>query len=118
MKRDYILDGLKWVKLPGDTQVMEGVWLLEVPGHTWGTMCLMVDLPHTGTMIFTSDAAYMRESYGPPPAGAAIVWDSLGWLNSIERIRGFANLKDAMLIFGHDPNQIKQLRLAPEAFYD
>lgn len=118
LKRDYILDGLNWVKLPGDTQVMDGVWLLEVPGHTWGTMCLMVDLPHTGTMIFTSDAAYMRESYGPPPAGAAIVWDSLGWLNSIERIRGFATLKDATLIFGHDPNQIKQIRLAPEAFYD
>lgn len=97
---------------------MDGVRLLEVPGHTWGTMCLMVDLPNTGTMIFTSDAAYMRESYGPPPVGAAIVYDSLGWLNSIERIRSFATLRDATIIFGHDPTQIKEIRLAPEAFYD
>jgi len=118
LKSDYIMDGLRWVQLTEDTEIMEGVRLLEVPGHTWGTMCLMVDLPNTGTMIFTSDAAYMRESYGPPPAGAAIVYDSLGWLNSIERIRSFANMHNATLIFGHDPNQIKEIRLAPGAFYD
>jgi len=54
----------------------------------------------------------------PPPAGAAIVWDSLGWLNSIERIRSFADMRDATIIFGHDPNQIKEIRLAPEEYYD
>ena len=118
LKSDYLMDGLRWVQVGEDTEIMDGVRLLEVPGHTWGTMCLMVDLPNTGTMIFTSDAAYMRESYGPPPAGAAIVYDSLAWLNSIERIRGFANLHDATIIFGHDPNQIKEIRLAPEAHYD
>jgi N-acyl homoserine lactone hydrolase len=118
IKKDYMMDGLRWVQLTEDTEIMEGVRMLEVPGHTWGTMCLMVDLPNTGTMIFTSDAAYMRESYGPPPASAAIVWDSLGWLNSIERIRAQANLRDATIIFGHDPKQIKEIRLAPEAFYD
>jgi len=118
LKSDYLMDGLRWVQVGEDTEIMDGVRLLEVPGHTWGTMCLMVDLPNTGTMIFTSDAAYMRESYGPPPAGAAIVYDSLAWLNSIERIRSFANLHDATIIFGHDPNQIKEIRLAPEAHYD
>jgi len=118
LKKDYLMDGLRWVQLSEDTEIMEGVRLFEAPGHTWGTMCLMVDLPNTGTMIFTSDAAYMRESYGPPPVGAAIVWSSLDWLNSVERIRGIANLKDATIIFGHDPKQIKEIRLAPEAFYD
>jgi N-acyl homoserine lactone hydrolase len=54
-------------------------------------------------MIFTSDAAYLCESYEPPPIGAAIVWDSLGWLNSVKRIRGIANMHDAMSIFGRDP---------------
>src|SRR5436853_160283 len=113
-----MVDGLRWVQLTEDTEIMEGVRLFEAPGHTWGTMCLMVDLPNTGTMIFTSDAAYMRESYGPPPVGAAIVWDSLGWLDSVERIRSFANMRDATIIFGHDPKPINELRLAPEAIYD
>jgi N-acyl homoserine lactone hydrolase len=118
LKKDYLLSDLRWVQLSEDTEIMEGVHLIETPGHTWGTMCLQVDLPHTGTMIFTSDAAYMRDSYGPPPIGASIVWDSLGWLNSIERIRGIANTHNATIIFGHDPKQIKEIRLAPEAFYD
>jgi N-acyl homoserine lactone hydrolase len=118
LKKDYMMDGLRWVQLTEDTEIMDGVRMMEVPGHTWGTMCLVVDLPNTGTMIFTSDAAYMRESYGPPPTGAAIVWDSLAWLNSVERIRAHANLRDATIIFGHDPKQIKEIRLAPEAFYD
>jgi hypothetical protein len=39
-------------------------------------------------------------------------------LNSVERIRAHANLRDATIIFGHDPNQIKEIRLAPEAYYD
>jgi N-acyl homoserine lactone hydrolase len=118
LKADYTIEGLNWLQLTEDTEVMEGVHLLEAPGHTWGTMCLMVDLPNSGTMIFTSDAAYMRESYGPPPAGAAIVYDSLAWLDSIERIRSFAQMRNASLVFGHDPNQIKEIRLAPEAYYD
>lgn len=118
LKKDYMLDGLNWEQLGEDTQVMDGVHLLEVPGHTWGTMCMVVELPNTGTMIFTSDAAYMRESYGPPPTGAAIVWDSLGWLHSIERIRKLADARNATIIFGHDPKQIKEIRLAPDAYYD
>jgi hypothetical protein len=42
----------------------------------------------------------------------------LGWLNSVKRNRGIVNMHDAMIIFGHDPKQIKEIRLAPEAFYD
>jgi hypothetical protein len=30
-------------------------------------MSMRVDLPDTGTMIFTSDAVYMGESYGRRP---------------------------------------------------
>ena len=118
LKSDYHMDGLDWIQVTQDTEVMDGVHLLEVPGHTWGTMCLMVHLPHTGTMIFTSDAIFMRESYGPPPVEGIVVWDSLGWLHSVERIRNFATLHNATVIFGHDLKQIKEMRLAPDAYYD
>lgn len=50
--------------------------------------------------------------------GSPIVYDNLAWLNSVERIRSFATLRDATIIFGHDPKQIKEIRLAPQAFYD
>jgi N-acyl homoserine lactone hydrolase len=45
-------------------------------------------MPETGTMIFTADAVYMGASYGPPVVPA-----------------------------GHDPDQIKQLRVAPTGSY-
>jgi hypothetical protein len=36
----------------------------------------------------------------------------------VKRIRSFATLNDATIIFGHDLSQIKEIRLAPEAYYD
>ena len=63
LKTDY--EGLELETVSGDTEFLPGVTLLETPGHTVGTMSMQVDLPDTGTMIFTSDAVYMGESYGP-----------------------------------------------------
>jgi glyoxylase-like metal-dependent hydrolase (beta-lactamase superfamily II) len=68
-------------------------------------------------MIFTSDAVYMKASYGPPPVGAAIVWDNQAWLRSVDKLRGIAERTDATLVFGHDPDQWSQLRFAPEGSY-
>ena len=55
---------------------------------------MQVDLPDTGTMIFTSDAVYMGESYGPPATPAAIVNNLGPWYSSVEKIRGIAEQTD------------------------
>lgn len=117
IKRDY--QDVAIDTISGDTEIAGGVTLLELPGHTWGTMGLMVDLPHTGRLIFTSDAIYMKESYGPPAVGSPIVWSSLDWLRSVERVRALAEKHDATLVFGHDEKLVAsgELRLAP-AYYD
>lgn len=115
LKTDY--EGVKFETVSGDTELFPGVTLLETPGHTPGTMSMRLDLADTGTMIFTSDAVYMKASYGPPPVGAAIVWDNQAWLRSVEKIRNIAERSDATVVFGHDPDQIRQLRLAPAGSY-
>lgn len=117
IKRDYQDVSIETVS--GDTEIAPGVTLLELPGHTWGTMGLLVNLPHTGPLIFTSDAVYMRESYGPPAVGSPIAWSSLDWLRSVERVRALAEKHNAMVVFGHDAHAISsgELRLAP-AYYD
>jgi N-acyl homoserine lactone hydrolase len=74
-------------------------------------------LPDSGTMIFTSDAVYMGESYGPPAAPAAIVNNLEDWFASVEKLRGIQEKTNATMVFGHDNEQIKQLRKAPEASY-
>jgi glyoxylase-like metal-dependent hydrolase (beta-lactamase superfamily II) len=80
-------------------------------------MAMKVDLPETGTMIFTSDAVYMGDSYGPPVTPAAIVNDLSAWYGSVEKLRGIAEKSDATVIFGHDVDQLRSLRRAPDGFY-
>jgi N-acyl homoserine lactone hydrolase len=115
LKTDY--EGLDLETVSGDVELLPGVTLLHAPGHTVGTMAMQVDLPDAGTMIFTSDAVYMGESYGPPTTPAAIVNDLTAFYSSVEKIRGIAERTDATVVFGHDAAQIKELRKAPEGFY-
>lgn len=111
--RDLPLEGIS-----GDVEIVPGVSVIETPGHTWGTMSLRVDLENEGTKIFTSDAVYLADSFGPPAVGAAIVWDNLRWLESVEKLRGIADATGAEVIFGHDGEQAKTLRYAPDGFYN
>jgi N-acyl homoserine lactone hydrolase len=115
LKADY--EGLNWETVSGDVEILPGVKLIQAPGHTVGTMSMQVDLPDSGTMIFTSDAVYMGESYGPPAAPAAIVNNLEQWFQSVEKLRGIQEKTDATMIFGHDAQQIKELRKAPEGSY-
>jgi glyoxylase-like metal-dependent hydrolase (beta-lactamase superfamily II) len=68
-------------------------------------------------MIFTSDAIYMGDSYGPPATPAAIVNDLTAFYSSVEKIRGIAEASNAQVVFGHDAAQLRGMRLAPTAFY-
>ncbi|MFF5138590.1 N-acyl homoserine lactonase family protein [Streptomyces sp. NPDC013157] len=99
-----------------DTEILPGVTLLQTPGHTWGTMSLQVDLPDTGTMIFTSDAIFLGDNFGPPVVTPGTVYDSQKWLASVEKIRGIAERTDATVIFGHDAEQAKLMRSAPDYY--
>jgi N-acyl homoserine lactone hydrolase len=115
IKSDYA--NLDFETVSGDTEFLPGVTLLQTPGHTPGCMSMRVDLPDTGTMIFTSDAVYMGESYGPPVVPAAIVSNLEQFYSSVEKLRAIAEKTDATMVFGHDPDQIHQLRTAPEGHY-
>jgi glyoxylase-like metal-dependent hydrolase (beta-lactamase superfamily II) len=115
LKTDY--EGLDFQTVSGDTELLPGVTLIEAPGHTPGTMSMKVDLPESGSMIFTSDAVYMGDSYGPPSTPAAIVNDLSAWYASVEKIRGLAEKSDATVVFGHDAAQLRSMRLAPTGFY-
>lgn len=115
IKSDY--DGLELSTIGEDTELLPGIKVLRTPGHTWGTLSLQVDLADSGTMIFASDSLYRSESYGPPPIAAGIVYDTVAWFNSVEKIRGIAEQTDATIVFGHDGDQIKDLKTGVGNYY-
>jgi len=115
LKTDY--EGLNWETVSGDTELLPGVTLLETPGHTVGCMSMQVELPDSGTMIFTSDAVYMGDSWGPPSTPAAIVNNLEQWYSSVEKLRGIQERTGATMVFGHDADQIHQLKVAPKESY-
>jgi glyoxylase-like metal-dependent hydrolase (beta-lactamase superfamily II) len=108
IKSDY--EGVEFETFSGDIEIVPGVRVLQSPGHTWGMCSLQVDLPKSGTILFTSDAVYRSENWGPPVVGSSIVWDNRAWESSLERLRTIANRTDAMLVFGHDGEQMDELR--------
>ena len=115
LKADY--EDLEFDTVSGDAEFLPGVSFIQTPGHTSGSMSMRVDLPDSGTMIFTADAIYRGESYGPPAVPASIVNNLEEWFASVEKLRGIAEESDATLVFGHDPEQSKSLRVAPDGSY-
>jgi len=108
IKSDY--EGLDFETFSGDIELVPGVRVLQSPGHTAGTCSLQVELPKSGTMLFTSDAVYRSENWGPPCVGSSIVWDNRAYESSLERLRKIAHRTDATLLFGHDGHQMGELR--------
>ncbi len=91
----------------GDQPLSSKVKLVSLPGHTPGTMGLMVELERTGWVLLTDDAMFTHESYGPPAVGSAITWDQGHWGRSIEKIRGLAKEHNAFIFPGHSTTGIK-----------
>ncbi|MBF6274864.1 MULTISPECIES: N-acyl homoserine lactonase family protein [Nocardia] len=112
---DY--DGLELTTIDEDTELLPGVTLLRTPGHTPGTLSLLVDLADTGAMLFSSDSLYRSESYGPPAIAAGIVYDTVAWFQSVEKIRAIADRTGATVVFGHDPGQLAGLKTGVGNYY-
>ncbi|KXG08652.1 N-acyl homoserine lactonase AiiB [Anoxybacillus sp. P3H1B] len=118
----WIKNHLQWhtIKRHEDHLLLaEGIRVLNFgSGHAWGMLGLHVELPETGGIILASDAVYTTESYGPPIKPPGIIYDSLGYMNTVEKIRRIAKETHSQVWFGHDSEQFKQFRKSTEGFYE
>ncbi|ANB55678.1 N-acyl homoserine lactonase AiiB [Anoxybacillus sp. B7M1] len=118
----WIKNHLQWrtIKRHEDHLLLaEGIRVLNFgSGHAWGMLGLHVELPETGGIILASDAVYTAESYGPPIKPPGIIYDSLGYMNTVEKIRRIAKETHSQVWFGHDSEQFKQFRKSTEGFYE
>lgn len=79
---------------------------------------LHIELPGHGNVLLASDALYTEESYGPPVKPPGILYDSVGYNSTVERIREFATRNDSEIWFGHDSKQFKSFIKSTEGYYE
>lgn len=108
------LDGISFELVNGDKKLADDLELLLLPGHTPGTMGLVVRTEENGTAIFPSDAVYNAMNFGPPTVlpGMCARPDEYG--NSIEKCRRIAEAEHGTVFFSHDVNTFKTYRKSPE----
>ncbi|MDE0189151.1 MAG: N-acyl homoserine lactonase family protein [bacterium] len=115
LKADY--EHLDMETVEGDLDLIPGVRILEVPGHTPGTIAMAVDMANDRNLLFASDAIFMQENIGPPHSCGLSVGDHGLWAQSVDKLIDYSERNDALIVFGHDADQIPDLKLAPDAFY-
>jgi N-acyl homoserine lactone hydrolase len=109
------LPSLSYELLDGDAPLFGGVEVCHTPGHCVGHQSVVVELEESGSVIMCGDAVFCKDNFDHDS------WDSqsdpVTARQSAHRLREIAEARDAQMIYGHDPSQFHELRLAPGASY-
>ncbi|MDR2358081.1 MAG: N-acyl homoserine lactonase family protein [Oscillospiraceae bacterium] len=99
--------------------ILPGVDIYNLgPGHAFGMLGLLVDLPKTGKLLLAGDAVYNRENVGPPVRLAGNMYDADGFVRTIEWAVEFTATTGARLWYGHDEEQFAGLIKSTEGYYE
>jgi N-acyl homoserine lactone hydrolase len=96
-----------------DMVLADGFEVLLCPGHAPGQLAFMLRLPETGWVLRTSDAISRPAEIDEGFAGS---WDVALAIHHGERLMRLARDRDALVIYGHCPQQWPALRKAPHWF--
>lgn len=99
-----------------DFILAEGIEIITLPGHTPGILGIVVKLKKSGVIIFPQDAVNTSKNFTIPPKLSSIIYDNLAYFNSIEKVRSIANKYNAKVMFSHEMEFFKTLKLAPEYY--
>lgn len=102
-----------------EIELVDGVKILNFgAGHAWGMIGLHVELRGEGGVILASDAVYSAENYGPPTKIPGIIYDSLGYIQTVEQIKKYAKRTNSQVWYGHDSEQFKTFIKSTEGYYE
>jgi N-acyl homoserine lactone hydrolase len=93
-----------------DFSLAENFDILLCPGHAPGQLAFLITLPHTGTVLLTSDAISRAAEIEEKFAGS---WDVPLAIHHGARLMALAAERDAWVIYGHSPEQWPTLQKAP-----
>ena len=100
-----------------DFELFPGIHIITLPGHTLNLLGIIVHLENSGNIIFTSDSVYLLDSLKKPIKPCGSVTDSIGYLESLNKILRLRDKHGAAIIPGHDMALFRSLKKTPE-YYD
>ena len=113
---------LDYLLIDGDLDLIgDDVKILHLPGHTPGYQALLLRLPQTGTVIL-SGCEIRQMYYSVPLRGYApgiphsFTWSASAELACLKRVRDLAAAEGGTIFCGHDAEQFKTLKKAPEYY--
>jgi N-acyl homoserine lactone hydrolase len=118
----WIKRKLKWNLISqndSDFTLTPGLDILNLgSGHSHGMLGLSVQLKNTGRIIITSDAIYCRENFESKYSEQGVIYDTIGWRNTVKRIKYLSRQYNADVWFGHDMDQFNGIKKSTEGYYD
>ncbi|MDC0431724.1 N-acyl homoserine lactonase family protein [Paracoccaceae bacterium] len=122
VRSDFDREGLDWRFLDGaysDGYDLFGdrvITMIFTPGHSPGHQSFLINLPTSGAILLTIDAAYTADHWNNK-ALPGLIHSAADSANSVAKLRLIAEKHKAMVVTGHDPVQWKIFRKAPNRFY-
>jgi N-acyl homoserine lactone hydrolase len=109
--------GLPYRLIDGDAEVMPGLTLLETSGHARGHQSVLVRLPQTGPVLLAIDAVMMQWLFTMERRAWPMDDNEAQLLTSTKKLLKLAERERvAMVVFGHDGEQWKSLKKAPDYY--
>lgn len=123
------ISGTLTIKRTSLLQLFPGITIHLLPGHTAGLCGMQVNLIDSGTFVFLSDHAHVKENYDGTPQGwlgercravqrssavkltftLTVARDHQAWFSSNERVKRLEKATGGMIVPGHDENVVTPL---------
>ena len=116
IKGNFEFDGLSYQFVDEDHELVEGLELIALEGHTPSILGLLLKTDF-GTFIFPSDACGTHLNYGPPAIPTGFMYDSLGFNRTMKKLWELEKTHNATIMFSHDYDQYQTFKKSPE-FYE
>ena len=103
----FDIAGIVFRPIKEDTVLADDLQLFIQQSHTPGVLGMILETRSKGTVIATSDTVYTRESYDKElPPGGPINKTEQEFYDNLSRIKRLEKERSAVLLFGHDYDQI------------
>lgn len=104
---------INWIKVPSDCEAIQlgsDISIISFgPGHSFGSLCLLVNSDADGKFLFVADAIYSAAHIEPELIVPGTTYDKMGYLETVAELLATAEKESAEIIFGHDSEQFMQL---------